>query len=147
MTKEERRLLLVDLCSRLPYGVMVRRPDDGTPDYVSAIDMETGELMVMYNGYTTDIEKFLPYLRPISDMTDEEKNELSERLPEYWSIDIDKLGDLYFDIRDSSYPDIDLFSDIIDWLNAHHFNYRLPKHLFIEVTKKHNPYEPFYKKP
>jgi hypothetical protein len=34
-------------------------------------------------------------------------------------------------------------SDRIDWLNAHHFDYRglIPKSLAIEVTKENNPYK------
>ena len=124
MTKEERRLLLVDLCSRLPYGVKVRRPDDGTPDYVSAIDAETGELMVMYNGYTDEIEKFVPYLRPMSSMTEEEKKEYNKVMFQAERYEDDYAAD-------------------VDWLNKHNFDYRglIERKLAIDVTKDSNPYE------
>lgn len=64
MTQEEKQLVFKDLCSRLPYGVIV---------YSSGIPHEQKLI-----GYIPDIEKYSikPYLRPMSSMTKEEKKEL-----------------------------------------------------------------------
>jgi len=77
MTKEEKQLLLKDLCARLPYGVKcnaVLKQIDGS--LKSIFGTFKG-----YNGWATvnydlvDIETVRPYLRPLSSMTEEEENE------------------------------------------------------------------------
>jgi len=77
MTKEEKQLLLKDLCARLPYGVKcnaVLKQIDGS--LKSIFGTFKG-----YNGWATvnydlvDIETVRPYLRPFSSMTEEEENE------------------------------------------------------------------------
>ena len=59
-----------------------------------------------------------PYLRPMDSMTEEEYAEFG-------------YDTLRYTIQD------------IDWLNAHHFDYRglIEKGLAIEVTKENNPYK------
>ena len=64
MTPEEKQLLLKDLCGRLPYGVKMT---DGVDTY-----RLTSPFLYRY------IEMELkPYLRPISSITEEEREELS----------------------------------------------------------------------
>lgn len=43
----------------------------------------------------------------------------------------------------SIFIDIDIFLDIIHWLNKNHFDYRrlIPMGLAIEVTEENNPYK------
>ena len=76
MTQEEKELLLKDLCARLPYGVIIKHKDEH--------GRSIGARLVGYNGdwfnyYIDDlcfhlkIYEFKPYLRPMSSMTDEEK--------------------------------------------------------------------------
>ena len=122
MTQEDKQLLLKDLCARLPYALQVRNPRLDGPDYATDIDTETWKLQVLYNGYTDDIEKFKPYLRPMSSMTEEELEEFH------------------------NYTNIDPISWLhcaIDWLNAHYFDYRglIPMGLALEVTEENNPYK------
>lgn len=105
MEQKLKGLLIKDLCSRLPYSLKVKRPDCGYYDYMSAIDIDAGTLTCQYNGYTDDIEKFVPYLRPMASMTEEEKKEYNRTM-----IPLD-----YYDGNT-----IDTF----DWLNAHHFDFR-----------------------
>lgn len=71
-----------------------------------------------------------PYLRPMSSMTEEEYDQL------YIDSRVKEDSD---DILDALANDM----DAIDWLNAHHFDYRglIPKGLAIEVTKENNLYE------
>ena len=132
MTQEDKKLLLKDLCARVPYhpkGRVVNNFNGSICD-----EWLTCATFTMFTNITNNCRL---YLRPMSSMTDEEKEELLNRLPKYWSLEIDKLGDLYFDICDASYPDIELLTDIIDWLNAHHFDYRglIEKRLALEAKE------------
>jgi hypothetical protein len=76
MTPEERKLLLKDLSARLPYGVWVRI--DGlvnsklTGVYDGRVSTERGI------NYPVVLVK--PYLRPMSSMTEEEKEEIDDYL-------------------------------------------------------------------
>ena len=98
MSNEEKDLLLKDLSARLPYGVIVRHADyliDSDGNYVGQFWYKRGYLYNicrMDNMTTTiiesegsdeegyehicDLERSLPYLRPMSSMTEEEKKEL-----------------------------------------------------------------------
>jgi hypothetical protein len=127
--EQEDKVLLVDLCARLPYHPIVY-VDENLPRLKLGVATRVWE-------YIAVDKPCKPYLRPMSSMTEEEKEELLNRLPKYWGLEIDKLGDLYFDICDASYPDIELLTDIIDWLNAHHFDYRglIEKGLALEAPE------------
>lgn len=79
MTKEEKQLLLRDLCARLPYMVKVRYTDDCDHDWhiMELIDVDDDEIYITsqdpyVNGFAKT-EKIKPYLFPISSMTDEQK--------------------------------------------------------------------------
>ena len=111
MTQEDKDLLLKDLCTRLPYGVLVLNKDGDVESFTWQ------ELKEFGDGY---IPK--PYLRPMSSMTEEEKGEYQA----------------FFNYDGVEYPE-----EYIDWLNAHHFDYRglIEKGLAIAVTEKNNPYK------
>jgi hypothetical protein len=105
MTQEEKQLLLIDLSARLFYGVIVY--SKGEPHIQQLV------------GYIPDIIHYdiKPYLRSLSNMTEEEKK--SE--PCGTSLD----GYMYSDEA----------ATYVDWLNAHHFDYRglIEKGLAIEA--------------
>ena len=113
MTKEEKQLLLQDLCSRLPYGVKVtwdgKHPLTVTPHIYCAIASE---------DKIDNLPKLL--LRPMSSMTEEEHT--------YWDYVYSDSG---FGITEG------LISECVDWLNAHHFDYRglIKKGLALEASK------------
>ena len=138
--KEEFELLLLkDLCARAPYGVKIYLE---TPKYgeligtldavyptegrviVDNLDKAIAPFNVRCGGFKIEENKVKPYLRPMSNMTEEEKEEVSHLLPKDWSVEIDKLNNFYFDMCPSIFMEIDVFLNIIDWLNAHHFDYR-----------------------
>lgn len=98
MTSEEKQLLLKDLSARLPYGVKVD---------VSRVE-EWKELTLtpfILANYYDDIEKVKPYLRPMSSMTKEERK--------YYNSQSILIADGECDVYEE-----------MDWLNAHHFDYR-----------------------
>ena len=115
MTQEEKSLLLIDLCSRLPYGVIIQVKDWTSLD----TELKIGHIQRLQNN---DIE-LKPYLRPLYSMTDEERKEYK-----------------HF-IAFSGSPGGAAM--LIRWLNINHFDYLnlLEKGLAIEVTEENNPYE------
>ena len=131
MTQEDKNLLLKDLCTRLSYKIIVKVND--TQGIMDEIDIPNERIFVsnlnpfLYGGaraswFTVNGDKIYPYLRPMSSMTDEEFEE-------------------FYDIGEDNQYDLD--TQQIDWLNAHHFDYRglIEKDLAIEVTEGNNPYE------
>ena len=111
MVQEDKNLLLVDLCARLPYGVEIQVKEWATLD----TELKIGHIQRLQN----DNIELKPYLRPLSSMTEEEE--------------------IFYNIK---YPYIKNYEQV-DWLNAHHFDYRglIEKGLAIEVTKENNPYK------
>ena len=122
MNKEDKELLLRDLCNRLPYNVMcqVEFKEDGK--YNSKVMLLSGiftdEAYFTTKGGSIYSNEYKPYLFPMSSMTDEQKQEY-QHITERW-------------MYDSSYS----ISDSIDWLNVHHFDYRglIEKGLAIDAT-------------
>ena len=129
MTQEEKQLLLKDLCARLPYGVVVNVEDDSDFDgclrpYTSKLSLG---LLQRYLGHSFSI---LPYLRPMSSMTEEEERYVLNT----WSEDDLNNGiDLMYD----NYMMLGYASDFIDWLNSHHFDYHrlIDKGLALEAPE------------
>ena len=122
MTQEDKQLLLADLCARLPYGVVLEL--DEKFGFNKGTHVLVKELLDSYC-----VEGIKPYLRPMSSMTEEEEKE-------------------YINIDNRSYSCPMAYahipaSDRIDWLNAHHFDYRglIKKGLAIAVTENNNPYK------
>ena len=73
MNKEDKELLLKDLCARLPYGVKVQI----NSDVKKVVGVKNGFVVTKERGLfstkecITRIECCRPYLRPISSMTEE----------------------------------------------------------------------------
>lgn len=79
MTQEDKELLLKDLCARLPYGVKMYHPSSGFILPLAGID-NNGCITIGNNiiGYYTENIGYgcKSYLRPMSSMTEEEKQVL-----------------------------------------------------------------------
>jgi hypothetical protein len=76
MKKEDKELLLKDLCARLPYGVKYMdlwNPDE-LPTTLCDINVDV-ELIMNTDGFSLEIEKCKPYLFPLSIMTKEQYEE------------------------------------------------------------------------
>ena len=126
MRQEDKELLLEDLCTRLPYGVKV----DVFYDKKKLL-REMG-LGTLHDFIFNDVE-IKPYLRPLSSMTWEEHQD--------WI----KYSKADYDCEFKPEPTFSLEGChlSIDWLNAHHFDYRglIEKGLAIAATKENNPYK------
>ena len=129
MSQEDKELLLKDLSARLPYHVCVKVwLKDGTTEE-GVLDLEHNYGDVLRDAfYYNEIIDIKPYLRHMSSMTDEEIEIYHKMQSDIWK----PCGTMYYDNIES-----------IDWLNAHHFDYRdlIPKGLAIAVTKENNPYK------
>jgi hypothetical protein len=144
MTQEDKELLLKDLCGRLPYGVKVLRLDFNKVKEIQYIEPLNSRVKLLGDppGSTTDIEDVIPYLRPISSMTKEEKDEFEDIIGfKVWSDDFDNEFD--FMSNEYSYIDKECVVNTFNWLNAHHFDYRdmISRGLAIEAKGKNNPYK------
>ena len=149
MNKENKRLLidmkykellLQDLCARLPYGVRCNVKyiinnetthgedvESECTDIIKRINFDTYSVYTEWLGYESDIENIKLYLRPMSSMTEEEKKEFQSFFPGCF-------GDQWLDIEEGTIEIFECsstmtlylydFERMIDWLNAHHFDYR-----------------------
>ena len=118
----DKELLLKDLCARLPYNVICQVEFKENGNYNSKVMLLSGiftnEAYFTTKGGSIYSNEYKPYLFPMSSMTDEQKQEY-QHITERW-------------MYDSSYS----ISDSIDWLNAHHFDYRnlIQMNLAIDAT-------------
>ena len=118
MTQEDKQLLLRDLSGRLPYGVKVHITNEWFYDKIEPYDRRLDcdvIKSIRANKYTVK-----PYLRPMSSMTEEEKDELYTAMD--WYGEIDETGNVYTKGQEKVYRET--FYEYTDWLNAHHFDYR-----------------------
>jgi hypothetical protein len=113
MTQEDKELLLKELSARLPYGVKVTW--DGKHPLTVTPYIYCAILKI------DNLPKLL--LRSMSSMTEEEREEYRHL------------------VAFSGSPDG--AANFIDWLNAHHFDYRglIERELAIAVTEENNPYK------
>ena len=121
MKLKDKKMLITDLCARLPYGVYVEHTSSGFMGILHDIDVfrkynEDGTVKdyLCYTNFFGDeackIEYFKPYLFPTSSATKEQKKFLRNNT----------LG----------------VSGLVDWLNEHHFDYRglIEKGLALDAT-------------
>ena len=109
MTREDKQLLLQDLCARLPYGVQVCYKIHLEDEL---IDVTLSGLLLDYFNNKTVVE-IKPYLRPMSSMSEEERNE-------YFNVKMQECERVA--LSETYRPEA--ISVVFDWLNAHHFDYR-----------------------
>lgn len=142
MTQEEKQLLIKDLCARLPYSVKVNRSFVSALGYVvnEDIELDTSDIDALtttdirWSEYKQWIVK--PYLRPMSSMTDEER----EKWADLFNLELDKLNEI--DDEDKAEELAPYYFGkshqvSIDWLNSHHFDYRglIEKGLALEAPE------------
>ena len=131
MTSENKKILLKDLCARLPYGVKCNA-------LLMQIDGSLKNIFGTFRGYNgwanvgnnnlVDIETVRPYLRPMSSMTEDEKIELCtiSYAPDEMKTIEEKLHVVETNAKYAT-----------DFYNEHHFDYRgmIEKGLAIEAPE------------
>ena len=126
MTQEDKELLLKDLCARLPYGTIVLTGYDQEARYWNEQKfLETLLTSLVYEAFSKNfITVCKPYLRPMSSMTEGE------------ILEFIRIGDSILRIGEKKSTCI-LSLKQMDWLNAHHFDYRglIPKGLALEAPE------------
>lgn len=135
MTLEERQLLLRDISARLPYGVYVHFCNTNIDEKLTEISLGETINQIRHNGKGNQ-GLIKPYLRPMSSMTDEEREEWADLF-------MKPICELehYADEKEAQDAAPILYgkshSDSIDWLNKHHFDYRglIEKGLALEAKE------------
>jgi hypothetical protein len=134
MTQKEKQLLLQDLCARLPYGVICNTPQgDGHLCSINQTIFGTEygvNIKATTRDYFNDREICIkPYLRHLSSMTDEEKEEQSKIVMQSMSCSLDNSESATTMLN--------------DWFLSKHFDVRglIPKGLAITVDENNNPYK------
>ena len=121
MIQENKELLLKDLCARLPYNVICQVEFKENGKYNSKVMLLSGiftdEAYFTTKGGSIYSNEYKPYLFPMSSMTEEEK--------------------LMYEGLMIGTDNISYMLDVIDWLNAHHFDYRglIEKGLALDATE------------
>ena len=141
MTQEEKDLLLKDLSTRLPHKVKIncfdvpRTLESISIDYDGFVTIDCGGEH-FYHPLSNILHKdCLPYLRPMSSMTEEEKNEIKALGAEF-----SPIGSIRFRIEEDENDGFEYgyqWLDILDFLNEHHFDYRglIEKGLALEAPE------------
>ena len=124
MTLEEKELLLRDLLPRLQYRVKIQTW------YGEIITSDINTFPIGYDEI--DIEQLAgmkPYLRPMSSMTKDEKKIQKTYIYHFSGNNLPNYeGNFVFE---------DEVHEYMDWLNAHHFDYRglIEKGLALEAPE------------
>ena len=128
MTQEEKEMLIKDLCGRLPYGVMVQVNDGlrGTYDR-RLVQVFCDRLSCSVNVCNPlkeciCIDSVKPYLRPLSSMTESEREELKALCDK----DLSEFAGHIMKGHGLSRDGLYMFDKLrqLDWLNKNMFDYR-----------------------
>lgn len=127
MEQENKKLLLLDLCARLPYGVKIKTSYDkiSKPVELRSVNFINGTFAignnhVLISGLNFDTHECKPYLFPLSSMTIEQKEEERSIKEEFY---------YSFDANENIYT-------LQDFYNKNHIDYRglIPMGLAIDCT-------------
>lgn len=122
ITEEQKKLLIKDLSARVPYDTWVFMETEGSDEgwktrvqHDYCLGYISGKITRLYFHEIT----FKPYLRSMKSMTEEEDTRRCAF-----------LDDIEGGIDDA-------IPNYIDWLNAHHFDWRglIPKGLAVEAEE------------
>lgn len=127
MTQKEKELVIKDLCARLPYGVIVQVNDGLKGTYDSRLVQVFCDRVSCSVNVCDPVKECIcidsvkPYLRPISSMTKEEKEELRDTYD--WV-----YGDYPWDDEVEDEDDVGCHpepsTETYDWYNRKMFDHR-----------------------
>ena len=137
MKQEEKELLIKYLCEMLYHNVKVEygRIHEGK-DLGETQDFLTGRMIDSYKNNImigfTEVYSITPYLRPMSSMTEEEYNEIFNES----GFDTTEINNGIVYAETLKIP-IEFCGHLIDWLNAHYFDYLglIPMRLALEAPE------------
>lgn len=135
-------IVLKDLSARLPWSVKVLTPNDQEAYTLLALHPNKNiavigfEMDGMYVTSKVKIDDCKPLLRPMSDMTEEEKKEYHQLEQDIIDVALDDEG------YEKSLV-LPYFESLVDFYNSHHFDYRflIEQGFAIAVTEENNPYK------
>ena len=78
MTQEEKNLVLIDLCGRLPYDIVI---NDEYGDYIN-VNIYNANIEHLIDRVVSGLDKMV--LRPLSSMTEEEEAEIANIIEEVY---------------------------------------------------------------
>ena len=133
MTQKDKELLLKDLCARLPYGVMVQ----DELGRINKLVIGNADLVrLYYNDFSIYGENSLslPFLRPLSSITNEELHEVQEILGK--CVEICNGFDIVEILQEKIFSFREL-QGVFEWLLKNHFDYGglIEKGLAIDATR------------
>lgn len=125
MTLEDKKLVIKDICGRLPYKVKIHIGKTQRIEVFDDINLDVGYI----NNSYADIR---PYLFPLSSMTEEQKDYIRNRFCYEWDSD-EEVSDLWkhkLEFGDAL--------EFIQWCCENHLdiNSLIPKGLAIDATDK-----------
>lgn len=149
MKQEDKELLLKELCARLPYKVICKVDNINFEGELREIGISYNTAR-LYNVEGDESENVYvydckPYLFPLSNITEEQMEELEELCTMYTPDDDYQpyahmgIKVLYKHVLDDGYTfRLDFNTDVIDWLNKNHFDYNglIEKGLAIDASNK-----------
>ena len=136
MKQSDKELLLKDLCGRLPYKVILSVTLKDKYDKIVTRNIQLSVGNLTYITSHSHWREYKPYLRPMSSMTEKERNE-------YERFVFTRYHEWDGHSKHTEYVELEDVNEYFEFLNAHHLDYRglIEKGLAIEVTKENNPYE------
>lgn len=125
MTNKEKQLLIKCICDMQPYGVKGKLPfSPVTVEIIGHTIPYDGEVFYRVDNFVewVEVKDFKPYLRPVSSMTEEEREEFAEL----------QKGYLYRGV-----PTEEFISRMDEFLNSHHLDFRgfIPMGLALEAPE------------
>lgn len=141
MTKEEKQILIKDLCARLPYGVKVT---DGLHTITLKVRIDTAPATL---AQFMQSENLRYYLRPMSSMTEEERKQLACKIGaeeielqtefKYFSAKYFYCGEYDNNGNECLYFSVEMYIKAIEWFLENHFDYRglIEKGLALEAPE------------
>lgn len=141
MSKEDKELILTDLCARLPYDVMCQIDKQGKIYKLKGINKHNSIWWYEFDGFRIIIPP-KPYLRPMSSMTNEEfvyfMGIRGKNLADY---EIQHLKEDTFKSLSTItvVNTLQQYSSKLNWLAKNKFDYNglIEKGLAIDMTKEH----------
>ena len=140
MNEQDRELLFIDLCGRIPYKVRMFEiepiNDIQSNLTLQSISNKASVICITPSGGAigSSIDAFKPYLFPLSSMTEEQREEFLNIQTEERQILLNAL----IEYKSGKYDKIPIIAPYkqIEWLNKNHFDYRglIERGLAIDCT-------------